>query len=128
MLTPAGRLMLQRREFLRHAGTGLSGIALLSLLAEQGLLAEEASPLRPKIEANTPLAAREPHFPAAAKRVLMIFCSGALSHVDSWDYKPELVKRDGQPLPGSEKLITFQGEQGNLVKRLALALKRFVVW
>jgi hypothetical protein len=36
--------------------------------------------------------------------------------VDTWDYKPELIKRDGQPMPGSEKLVTFQGEQGSLVK------------
>ena len=35
-----------------------------------------------------------------AKRVLMIFCSGACSHLDTWDYKPELIKYDGQPMPG----------------------------
>ena len=110
--------LLCRRDFLSSAGTGLSGIALLTLLAEQSLLAEDSSPLRPKIRPDAPLAAREPHFPAKARRVLMIFCSGAVSHVDSWDYKPELVKRHGQPMPGSEKLITFQGEQGNLVKPL----------
>ena len=46
----------------------------------------------------------------------MIFCTGAVSHVDTFDYKPELVKRDGQPMPGSDKLITFQGENGNLVQ------------
>ena len=53
-----------------------------------------------------------------AKRVLVIFCSGALSHIDALDYKPELVKRHNQPLPGADKLITFQGENGNLVKPL----------
>jgi hypothetical protein len=46
----------------------------------------------------------------------MIFCSGAISQVDTWDYKPELIKRHGQPMPGGDKLITFQGEQGNLMK------------
>ena len=46
----------------------------------------------------------------------MIFCSGACSHLDTWDYKPELIKRHGQPMPGNNKLITFQGEQGNLTK------------
>ena len=46
----------------------------------------------------------------------MIFCSGAVSHLDTFDYKPELIKRDGQPLPGDEKLVTFQGENGNLVE------------
>ena len=52
--------------------------------------------------------------PRGAKQVLMIFCSGACSHLDTWDYKPELIKRDGQPMPGFEKLVTFQGPSGNL--------------
>ena len=117
-LSNAGRRLLDRRTFLQFAGTGLGGIALTALLAEQGLLAAEKdrSPLRPAIRPEAPLAARSPHFPAKAKRVLLIFCSGACSHLDAWDYKPELIKMDGQPLPGNEKLITFQGEQGNLVK------------
>jgi hypothetical protein len=44
----------------------------------------------------------------------MIFCSGAVSQIDTFDYKPELVKRHGEPMPGAEGLITFQGQQGNL--------------
>ena len=47
---------------------------------------------------------------------LHIFCTGAVSHLDTWDYKPELWKRNGQPMPGVEKLITFQGENGNLAQ------------
>src|SRR5438132_578075 len=66
----------------------------------------------------TDTAPRKPHFAPKAKRVLTIFCSGAVSHLDTFDYKPELVKRSGQPLPGNEKLITFQGAQGNLVQPL----------
>jgi hypothetical protein len=117
-LSNAGRRLLDRRTFLQFAGTGLGGIALTTLLAEQGLLAagKDRSPVRPQIRPSAPLASRAPHFPAKAKRVLLIFCSGACSHLDSWDYKPELIKMDGKPLPGNEKLITFQGEQGNLVK------------
>jgi hypothetical protein len=117
-LSHAGRRLLNRRSFLQFAGTGLGGIALTALLAEQGLLASDKSPIRPTINPADPLASRAPHFPPRAKRVLVIFCSGAVSHIDSWDYKPELFKRDGQPLPGSDKLITFQGENGNLVKPL----------
>src|SRR5437762_4551820 len=115
-LSHAGRRLLNRRSFLQFAGTGLGGIALTALLAEQGLLASDKPPIRPTINPSNPLAPRAPHFPPRAKRVLVIFCSGAVSHLDSWDYKPELFKRDGQPLPGSDKLITFQGENGNLVK------------
>lgn len=116
-LSHAGRWMLDRRNFLRWGGTGLSGIALAALLGDQRLLAAE-TPIRPPIDPANPYAPRSSHFPPKAKRVLVIFCSGALSHVDTFDYKPELVKRHDTPLsqPGDKKLITFQGENGNLIK------------
>lgn len=110
-----GRNLLNRRDFLGQLGGGLGNIALLSLLAEQANAAE-GGPIRPRIGGDAPLAARPPHFPARAKRVVHIFCSGACSHLDTWDYKPELVKRHGQPMPGLDKLVTFQGENGNLTK------------
>ncbi len=121
----AGRHLLNRRMFLGHAATGLSGIALAMLLAEQRLLkADEAGggtvsgkpPIRPVIDPAHPFAARKSHLPAPARRVIVIFCSGACSHVDTFDYKPELIARHGQPLPGADKLITFQGEQGNVTR------------
>ena len=121
-LSTTGRQLLDRRRFLSHCGLGLSGIALASLLDEQGALAaaanvkEAGSPLQPAIDPAVPLGARRAPFPPKAKNVLVIFCSGACSHVDTWDYKPELIKRHGQPMPGSADLITFQGEQGSLVK------------
>jgi hypothetical protein len=117
-LSHAGRWMLDRREFLRFGGTGLSGLALTALLAEQGLLAEGTpkSPLRPAWSADRPLAPRAPHFTPRAKNILVIFCSGACSHLETWDWKPELFRRDGQPMPGAGKLVTFQGENGNLAR------------
>ena len=93
----------------------MGGVALTQLLSEQGLLAADG-PLRPEIDPSRPYAPRVPHHPAKAKRVLMVFCSGALSHVDTFDYKPELVKRHDTPMPGSGELVTFQGAQGNLIK------------
>ncbi|HEX5271296.1 MAG TPA: DUF1501 domain-containing protein [Gemmataceae bacterium] len=105
VLSPAGRRLLNRRDFLAHAGTGLGAIALASLLAREA-------------RAEASLKPRPPHFAPKAKRVLMIFCSGAVSHVDTFDYKPELVKRNGQPMPGADQLVTFQGAQGNLVAPL----------
>ncbi|HKI32783.1 MAG TPA: DUF1501 domain-containing protein [Gemmataceae bacterium] len=110
-LSHAGRRLLNRRDFLAHAGTGLGGIALATLLAEAARAGERET-------TSNPLAPRPAQFAPKAKRVLMIFCSGAVSHVDTFDYKPELVKRDGQPMPGADKLVTFQGEQGNLVRPL----------
>src|SRR4051812_10792980 len=114
-LSQPGRDLLNRRGFLAPAGTGLGGIALASLLRGHQLLGAP-SPLRPTIRPEAPLAARTPHFAPRTKRVLVIFCSGACSHLDTWDHKPELIKRHGQPMPGADKLITFQGEQGTLTQ------------
>lgn len=117
VLSHEGRRLLDRRHFLGAAGS-LSGIALASLLHKNGLLAGEGAdaPIRPVIQSQAPLAARTPHFEPRVKRVLMIFCSGACSHVDTWDYKPELIRRHGQPLPGDANLVTFQSEAGALTK------------
>ncbi len=109
-LTPAGHCLLDRRRFLAHLAGGMGGVALCGLLAQEGLLAAEPE------AASNPLAPRAPHFAPKAKRVVHIFCTGAVSHLDTWDYKPELIKRHGQPMPGVEKLVTFQGENGNLAR------------
>jgi hypothetical protein len=105
---PLGRHLLDRRGFLSHMATGVGGIALSSILAEKGLLAAE-----PKAG---PLAPKAPHFAPKARRVIHIYCTGAVSQLDTWDYKPELIKRHGQPMPGADKLLTFQGENGELAK------------
>ena len=107
--------LLNRRHFLRHTGQGLGGIALASLLQNEGLLAAER-PFRPRIDEGKPFAPRDPHFKAKANKVLVIFCSGACSQIDTFDYKAQLVKRHGQPMPGADGLVTFQGAQGNLTK------------
>ena len=124
---------VNRRGFMDDMSRGLSGIALASLLAGDELLSGQASvaesstansratdsgkaPSRPKIDPSRPFAARDAHFTARAKNVVVIFCSGACSHLDTFDYKPELIARHGQSMPGADGLITFQGEQGNLTK------------
>ena len=118
LLSPTGRKFLNRRRFLQSASAGIGGVALASLLQGEKLLAADAPrmPIRPVIRPEAPLASRPPHFSPKANRVLVIFCSGAVSHVDTFDYKPELIKRNGQPMPGAASLITFQGQQGNLVQ------------
>ncbi len=107
-------MLLNRRHFLSQTVSGLSSIALTHLLTREGLMA--AAPIRPDINPANPNAARQPHYKPRAKNVLMIFCSGAVSQVDTFDYKPALIKHHGKPMPGGEKLITFQGEQGALTK------------
>ncbi|MEX0741327.1 MAG: twin-arginine translocation signal domain-containing protein, partial [Phycisphaeraceae bacterium] len=83
-----GRDLLNRRGFLSHTGTGAGAMALLHLLGRDGLLADKAAPIRPTIDASAPAAPRLPHHTAKAQQVLVIFCSGALSHMDTFDYKP----------------------------------------
>lgn len=109
-------LPFSRRRFLTGTAGGLSAIALQSLHGDLG--SERGSASDAVIDPTKPYAPRPPHYPARAERVIEIFCSGALSHVDTFDYKPELIRRHGQPLPGNEKLVSFQGPNGNLTQPL----------
>jgi hypothetical protein len=92
-------LPLTRRQLLAQSGGGLGMLALASLFAEQGLAAtnEPLNPLAPKVA----------HFPAKAKSVIWLFMNGGPSQVDTWDYKPELEKRDGKELEGFDKNTGF---------------------
>ncbi|MEQ2007840.1 MAG: DUF1501 domain-containing protein [Limisphaerales bacterium] len=110
-LSPAGRNLLDRRSFLGQSGTALGSIALANLLGRDGLLAAQG----PVIDPARPFAPRPSHFPAKAKNVVMIFCAGAVSQLETWDYKPELIKRHDQPLAGGPA-VTFQGPAGNLAR------------
>ena len=97
---------LTRRRFLGNVYTGLGGIGLLHLL--QGSVSAEEPMWRP--------GSGQTHHPAKAKRVLQIFCPGAASAMDLWEYKPSLEKYHGKPLPGEENFVSFQGKNGNLMK------------
>lgn len=112
-LSPAGRLLLDRRRFLANSSTALGSVALASLLGRDQLLA--TGPDDPLIDAAKPYAARRGHFPAKAKNVIVIFCAGGVSQLETWDYKPELIQWDDKPLPGGPA-VTFQGPAGNLAR------------
>jgi hypothetical protein len=100
-----------RRDFLRRTGGSFGLLALAGLLEQQGLLAADAS------RSLHPLAARPAHFGAKAQSVIWLFMNGGPSHVDTWDYKPELEKRDGQELKGFDKATGFFADQvGPLMK------------
>ncbi|MDA1215168.1 MAG: DUF1501 domain-containing protein, partial [Planctomycetota bacterium] len=94
---------LSRRWFLRDCGVGLAGIAAGSLLANETKAKS----------AERPLAPREPHFAAKAKRVIYIFQAGAPSHLELFDPKPELTKHNGQ-LPPAELLKGYRAAFINL--------------
>src|SRR5688572_26249438 len=86
-------LEITRRHFLRDCGVGVGKIALATLLADAAMVRGAAAP--------HPLAPKQPHFPAKAKRVIHLFMAGAPSQLDLFDYKPELAKLEGKPLPPS---------------------------
>ncbi|MCA9101676.1 MAG: DUF1501 domain-containing protein [Planctomycetales bacterium] len=110
-LSLGGHHLLGRRDFLGRTATGLSAIALASLLSDERLLAAGG----PVIDPAHPHAPRPPHFTPRAKNVLVVFCAGACSQLETWDYKPELIRRDDQPLEGGPA-VTFQGPAGNLAR------------
>jgi len=94
MWTDSRSMLLNRRDWLSHAGGTLGGVALASLLAREDQLFAEGAASR----AN-PLAAKAPHFPAKAKAVIYLFMHGGPSHMDILDPKPLLTKLDGQTPP-----------------------------
>ena len=77
-----------RRDFFRNAMFGVGAIALADLLRRDGRLLAAAAPAGGPVV--RPVAGA--HFPAPAKRVIHLYLGGGLSHVDSFDYKPELEK------------------------------------
>ena len=92
-----------RREFFTRAGSGLAGIALTAMLAEDGYAA-----------GVDPLAPKQPHLPPKAKNIIWCFMEGGPSQVDLFDPKPLLEKYALQPMPASfhpETLLTAQGSK-----------------
>jgi hypothetical protein len=94
-----------RRAFLSRAGNGIGMLALAGLLEQQGHLAPSAEAANSRN--LNPLAAQKPHHACKAKSVIWLFMNGGQSQVDTWDYKPELAKRDGTELAGFDKNTGF---------------------
>jgi hypothetical protein len=88
---------LTRRHFFRESQVGLGAIALGTFLAGDAPAASNSS-IGGKAAAN-PLEVRKPHFAPKAKRVIYLHLTGSPPQLDLFDYKPELVKHDGQPCP-----------------------------
>ena len=84
--SPFRNPLLDRRRFLGNASSALSALALTSLLDRDGMLTGKA--IADEIDPANPYAPRSPHFPAKAKNVIVIFCAGAVSQLETWDYKP----------------------------------------
>ncbi|HSG70380.1 MAG TPA: DUF1501 domain-containing protein, partial [Planctomycetaceae bacterium] len=100
----SGNNPFSRRQLLQRSALGFGSLALASLLAEES----SAAPV-------DPLAPRMPHFEPRAKRIIFLFMKGGPSQVDTFDYKPQLQKDDGKPLPFDKPRVQF-APTGNLLK------------
>ncbi len=104
---PAHEFLLRetRRQFLGRTGTGLGLAALSQLLGSGRAAADPSATSRTQVR---------PHHPAKAKHAIYLFQNGAPTHVDLFDYKPELLKRHGKPLPdsyiGGKRFSTMTGK------------------
>ncbi|MFM8872248.1 MAG: DUF1501 domain-containing protein, partial [Phycisphaerales bacterium] len=107
-----------RREFLWQAGGAFTSVALAGMLAQDGFLARQAvafdgtTPLPPS---PNPLAPKPPLVGGKAKSVIFLFMYGGPSHVDTFDYKPELYKFDGQTIKVKTKGRGGDRNEGRVV-------------
>jgi hypothetical protein len=94
-MSPEARI--SRRELLWKLGGGGVGLGLAQLL-------------------TSPAEAARPHFPAKAKRVILISLPGGLSHIDTFDYKPELARHHGKETQGANTITPFFGKRGAIMR------------
>jgi len=103
--------LFTRRDVLKYTSCGFGWLAFSGLTGS--------------VRADSPLAPKQPHFPARAKRVIFLCMRGGPSHVDTFDYKPRLIADTGQPGPrpgskllGSKWAFTQHGEGGLWISEL----------
>src|SRR5580698_2346963 len=99
------KLCCSRRELLAKLGGGIANLALADILSRNPSLAAGKSPL----------AAKPQPIPAKAKAVISIFCYGGVSQVDTFDPKPELLKRQGEKMTGVGAVQATMGTPGGLM-------------
>ena len=116
--------MYSRRELLGRIGGGLAGVAFADLLYRDGLLVPAAHAQPAQQGSGPQQVARAPHNPLApkpapltprAKAVISIFCYGGVSHIDTWDPKPDLVRWQGETMQGVGEVRTVMGNPGGLM-------------
>ena len=87
---------ISRRQALKSASAGFGMVALAGLIGQQAGADDKAA---------KPLAPKKPHFPAKAKRLIFVHMNGSMSHHDTFDYKPQLIKDTGKVGPGGGTLV-----------------------
>jgi Protein of unknown function (DUF1501) len=113
---------ISRRQILKSAGTGFGYLALTGMLGQNVAKAHDTAGSHALVP--RPLASKPPHFPVKAKRIIFLFMNGAISQMDTWDFKPQLQKDDGKVGPGGGVLtgskfkFSQHGETGTWVSEL----------
>jgi hypothetical protein len=85
-----------RREFLWQTGAGFTGVALAGLLGDDGFLSRQSVAADGETKFHNPLSPKDSHFPAKAKSVIFLYMYGGPSHIDTFDYKPDMQGMDGK--------------------------------
>jgi hypothetical protein len=96
--------LLSRRHFIANTAGGIGSVALAWMMHQE------------QARAGVVSSAKAPHFPPKAKRVIQIFCCGGVSHIDTFDYKPQLEKLHGKTLEGKGENLGFFGQPGRVMK------------
>ncbi len=107
--------MMNRRQVLRSAACGFGYLACSGLAAQQSVAA-------------SPLAEKPTHLKPRAKRVIFLFMQGGVSHVDSFDYKPALDKRDGETLSFDDARVLANTGKRGVDKKVMKPLWKFSQW
>jgi hypothetical protein len=104
--------IITRRAALQQVACGFGGLALAGLCADSA-------------QAANPLAVKKPHLPPRAKRIIFLFMQGGPSHVDSFDYKPLLVEKDGQRMPFDDARTLARTGKGRTTQQIMKPLWKF---
>ena len=116
-----------RREFLWQAGGAFTSVALAGMLAKDGFLGKQALAFdgtTPLVKpSGNPLGAKPSMLPGKAKSVIFVFCYGGPSHIDTYDYKPDLFKYDGQTVKVKTYGQAANGAVGGMVDSAGVAYK-----
>ncbi len=91
-------------------GGGFAGLALSSLLGADGFFTRHAR-AADAVTPSSPIAPKAPHFPTPVRSVIFLMMNGGPSHIDTFDYKPELAKYAGQPMPAEKKFTNSGGRK-----------------
>src|SRR4051812_21676101 len=97
-----------RRSFLRQTGGGFGALALAAMLSDDTFFSRSASGAATSVG---PLEPRSGNFTPRATSVIWLFMNGGQSQIDTWDFKPQLARHDGQKLEGFDKNTGFFTDQ-----------------